>query len=75
MGVIGVDGLGLGVIDGMGCVDGIGVMGEGVTDGTVGVVFTSLAITAAADSAIAAAINNGEIFFKDVIILLDNLGG
>ena len=76
---MGVDGIGMGVIDGIGCVDGIGVMGvigaTGVADGTTGVGFTSFAITAAADSAIAAVINKGEIFFKDVIILLNNLGG
>ena len=74
IGVIGVDGIG--VIDGMGCVDGMGV---GIADGTVGAGFTSFAITAAADSAIAAVINavidKGEIFFKDVIILLNSLGG
>ena len=66
--------MGIGVIDGMGCVDGMGVMGVGVADGTVGVGFTSFAITAAADNAIAAIItaivDTGEIFFKDVIILL-----
>ena len=65
----------MGVIDGMGV---MGVMGVGVADGTVGVGFTSFAITAAADNAIAAVISavidKGEIFFKDVIILLNNLG-
>lgn len=78
---MGVDGIGIGGIDGIGVtggVDGMGVMGMGIADGTVGVDFTSFAITAAADSAIAAAINavidKGEIFFKDVIILLNNLG-
>lgn len=73
MGLGVIDGMGIGV-DGMGCVDGTGVMG--VTGAAV--VFTSFAITAAADSAIAvvinAVINNGEFFFKDVIILLNNLG-
>ena len=61
-------------MDGTGCVDGMGVMGEGIADGTVGTGFTSFAITAAADNAIAAVISavieNGEIFFKDVIVLL-----
>ena len=78
IGVIGVDGIGIGVMDGTGCVDGMGVMGEGIADGTVGTGFTSFAITAAADNAIAVVINavidKGEIFFKDFIILLKILG-